>query len=141
MALAGSLALFGACTPGVTINDIYGNQDAAVTATCQPVTDNAVVDLRPNGNSAGSNVAQLLGGATITLVSLLDQNGTKAAKLELDACGGKASATLEGSQTSALTINGQSVNVTVVSIAYDASGPIVRVQVYQASPVDSGASD
>ncbi len=140
IALASSLALFGAaCTPTVTINDIYGNQDASAPRICTLVNETDTVNLRPSGNPAGPSSVTLSSGATLTLVSLADQDGTKAANIKLSACDDSASTTLKGGETGTLTIGTQSVTATV-SISYDPSGPLVGVTLSPTSDVDSGVA-
>jgi hypothetical protein len=116
--LLGSLML-AACTPDVNVKIIEGNADAAPdTAVCR------VVALDTAAFSGGS----------LTLLSIDDKDGTKAANLELAGCGGKAQVSLKASETVTLTIKNESDTVQAMEIVYESNGPRVRVKV---TPVDN----
>ncbi|MEW6722257.1 MAG: hypothetical protein AB1324_03275 [Candidatus Micrarchaeota archaeon] len=138
-AVAGTLMMAPGCVPDVTINNIPYDPNATDGGACVIRTDCEAVEgyLREAGNSAGSD-SLALGNGTLRFVQLVESGSSRLARVEVSGCEAEAAtADVAPGASSVLTANGESFEVTVQSMDYDASGLRVRVR---AVPVDSACS-
>lgn len=150
VAVAATVALsisFAGCEPEVTINNIpynpfgtdSGAECSALTEECQ---ESITVKLREADSTAGSNTADVE-NAVLTLVEVSDEDNTKAAKLDLEACEDIAEGTFTSGEEITLTVADASFETKVDSVEYDGEGVLVTVTLRPSCPEvdDAGTSE
>ncbi|MEW6036297.1 MAG: hypothetical protein AB1529_06805 [Candidatus Micrarchaeota archaeon] len=140
--LAAALASAPACVD-VNVNPIPYDPTAPdggacmIRIGCEAVEGN----LREAENSAGSDTVTL-GNGTLRFVQIVESGSARLAKLELAGCEAEpATVDVAPGASTTMTANEESFEVTVESMAYDASGLLVKVRVVPVAsecPVDAG---
>jgi|GEM_PF-2400957 len=145
-AVATVAVALGACDPEVTINNIPYDPNAtdggegcsALTEDCQ---ESVTVKLREEDSTAGDNTANVE-NAVLTLVEVSDEDNTKAAKLDLEACEEVAEGTFTSGEEITLTVADASFETKLDSIEYDGEGVLVTVTLRPSCPVvDDAGTD